>query len=182
MNLGKIEQIVKLNSMNYEAWKIQMKSVLRFNDLWGYVNGTVPKPEENCAAWITKNEKALDVITLSIQPDQYNHIKRAKTSKEAWEMLKGIYESRRPMRQCVLFKLLYRLRKSVDQSMSQHVNEFVTIAEQLEECDMKLLENLLSIWLLNSLPSEYETISIAIQSRDAMPTLEEFRRKGRYEN
>ena len=87
---------------------------------------------------------------------------------EAWEMLKGIYESRRPMRQCVLFNQLYRLKKSTDQNMSQYINEFVRIAEQLEECDMKLPENLLSVWLLNSLPSEYETISIAIQSRDGM--------------
>lgn len=175
MNLGKIERIEKLNSTNYETWKIQMKSVLRYNDLWGYVTGTVPKPEENDGDWTMRDEKALDVITLSIQSDQYNYIKRANTSMEAWEMLKGIYESRRPMRQCVLFNQLYRLKKSTEQNMSQYINEFVRIAEQLEECDMKLPENLLSVWLLNSLPSEYETISIAIQSRDGMPTLEELK-------
>ena len=46
MNIGKIERIEKLNSTNYGTWKIQMKSVLRYNDLWGYVTGTVPNPEK----------------------------------------------------------------------------------------------------------------------------------------
>ncbi|KAK2579421.1 hypothetical protein KPH14_002633 [Odynerus spinipes] len=91
-----------------------MKSVLRFNDLWGYVNGNVVKPEENNAEWIKKDEKALDLITLSLQTNQYNYIKKANTSKEAWDTLKGIYESKRPMRQCVLFNQLYRLRKTAE--------------------------------------------------------------------
>jgi len=32
--------IEKLKEDNYELWKIQMKSVLVFNDLWPYVDGT----------------------------------------------------------------------------------------------------------------------------------------------
>ncbi|KAK2578606.1 hypothetical protein KPH14_001023 [Odynerus spinipes] len=96
MNLGKIDHIQKLDNTNYETWKIQMKSVLRFNDLWGYV---------------------------------------------------------------------------------MYIDEFVRIAEQLEECDMKLPENLLSISLLNSLPNDFETMSVAIQSRDKMPSLEELKTK-----
>jgi len=40
--------IEKLKEDNYELWKIQMKSVLVFNDLWPYVDGTsVKKPTTN---------------------------------------------------------------------------------------------------------------------------------------
>lgn len=175
MNMGKVENIQKLSSANYEIWKVQIKSVLRFNDLWNYVNGTTVKPEEDDAAWISKDEKALDLIILSLQPDQFNHIKGTNTSAAAWEALKEVYESKSPLRQSVLFKQLYRLRKTSNQSMTQFINEFIRIAEQLNECDMKLPENLLAIWLLNSLPSEYENFCVALESRERMPTLEELK-------
>ncbi|XP_076391413.1 uncharacterized protein LOC143265128 [Megachile rotundata] len=81
------------------------------------------------------------------------------------------------MRQCALFKQIYRLKKVSSQSMTQFINEFVNIVEQLEECELKLPENLLSIWLLNSLPHEYETLCIAIESREQMPSLEERKSK-----
>lgn len=177
MNIAKVDQVQKLNSANYDTWKIQMKSILRYNGLWGYVDGSVAKPEENYQAWTTNDEKALDSIILSVQPDQYNYVKRAETSADAWQVLKEKYESKSPMRQCVLFKQLYRLKKASNQSMTQFINEFMNIAEQLEECELKLPENLLSIWLLNSLPHEYETLCIAIESREQMPTLEELRNK-----
>ncbi|KAK2578384.1 hypothetical protein KPH14_011871 [Odynerus spinipes] len=113
MNFGNAHQIEKLNEGNYESWKIQMKSVLRYNELWGYVNGTIVKTENNAVGivWALKDEKALDLIILSLHKSQFNHIKRADTSLKAWEALKSVYESQGPMRQCVLFKQLYRMRK-----------------------------------------------------------------------
>ena len=70
MNIGRVEHVQKLSSSNYDTWKIQMKSVLRYNELWGYVDGSIPRPEENNNEWVTKDEKALDSIILSVQPDQ----------------------------------------------------------------------------------------------------------------
>lgn len=40
------QDIEKLDEKNYEAWRMQMKSVLIYNDLWGYVSGDIVKPEE----------------------------------------------------------------------------------------------------------------------------------------
>lgn len=42
---------------------------------------------------------------------------------------------------------------------------------------MKLLHNILSIWLLNALPDEYENFCVAIKSRERMPNLEELKTK-----
>lgn len=66
-----------------------MKSILHYNELWGYINGTAIKIEDNTTQWTLKDEKALDLIILSLHKIQYNHIKRAETSLGAWEALKG---------------------------------------------------------------------------------------------
>lgn len=59
--------IEKLTESNYELWKIQMKSVLVFNEMWQYVDGTEMKPLANAQEWIKKDSKALALINLSIR-------------------------------------------------------------------------------------------------------------------
>lgn len=39
-----LANIEKLTETNYELWKVQMRSILVFNDLWQYVDGTEIKP------------------------------------------------------------------------------------------------------------------------------------------
>ncbi|XP_076657826.1 uncharacterized protein LOC143361962 [Halictus rubicundus] len=67
-----IHQTEKLDSNNYESWKVQIKSILRYNELWGYVNGSIVKNEQNEVAWTQKDEKALDTIILSMNKTQYS--------------------------------------------------------------------------------------------------------------
>lgn len=47
-----IQHIEKLIDGNYEAWKMQMRSVLVYNDLWKYTSGEIVKPEEEGGATI----------------------------------------------------------------------------------------------------------------------------------
>lgn len=172
--------IEKLTEENYELWKVQMKSVLVFNDLWAYVDGTVVKPEDNVAEvadWTKKDAKALALINLSITHSQLNHVKKATTSMEAWDALKTIFESRGPVRKAALYKQLLRMEKDPKSTMTQYVTDFSQKAEQLEEAGIAIPNELLSIMLLGSLPTEFENFSIAIESRDDIPTLENLKVK-----
>lgn len=97
--------IEKLTESNYELWKVQMKSVLVYNDLWQYVDGTEVKPPENATEWIRKDSKALALINLSISHSQLNYVKKAETAKSAWDCLKGIFESKGPVRKATLYNI-----------------------------------------------------------------------------
>lgn len=65
MSAHRIQAIKKLTEENYESWKIQMRSVLVCNDMWDYVNGTIPRTTEN-TVWTVKDQKALALIVLSV--------------------------------------------------------------------------------------------------------------------
>lgn len=166
------QSIEKLSDTNYESWKIQIKSVLVCNELWKYTSGEEIQTSENSATWISKDEKALALILLSTSKTQLNHIKKATTSHEAWEKLKNIYESKGPVKKSVLYKQLYRMKKEQGQSMMEYINGFVDKVEQLEDAGIKLPEELASIIILNSLPSEYENFCVAMESRDNIPTID----------
>jgi len=48
--------------------------------------------------------------------------------------------------------------------MTQYASDFTRKAEQLEETDIEIMDELLSIILLDSLSSEFENFSIIIES------------------
>lgn len=166
------QNIEKLNDTNYESWKIQIKSILICNELWKYTSGAEIRTTENSDVWTLKDEKALALILLSTSKNQLNHIKKATTSHEAWEKLKSTYESKGPVRKSVLYKQLYRMKKEQGQSMMEYINSFVDKIEQLEDAGIKLPEELTSIMMLNSLPTEYENFCVAMESRDNTPTID----------
>lgn len=89
--------IEKLTEENYESWNLQIKSVLVCNELWKYVTGTEVKTESNAIAWTMKDDKALALIVLNISRGQLNLIKKAGTSKEAWEMSLSVFLSRKDL-------------------------------------------------------------------------------------
>lgn len=170
-----LANIEKLIETNYELWKVQMKSILVFNDLWKYTEGT--ESAADAQEWIRKDSKALALINLSITHSQLNHVKKATTSKEAWDGLKAVFESRGPVRKAALYKQLQRMEKKPNITMTQYVTEFTRKAEQLEEAGIEIPNELLSIMLLGSLPTEFENFSVAIESRDEIPTLENLKIK-----
>jgi len=172
-----LANIEKLTEVNYELWKVQMKSILVFNDLWQYVDGSEVKPAENAQEWLRKDSKALALINLSITHGQLNHVKKAVSSKEAWDGLKAVFESRGPVRKAALYKQLLRMEKKASTTMTQYVADFTRKAEQLEEAGIEVPDELLSIMLLGSLPAEFESFSVAIESRDEIPSLENLKVK-----
>ncbi|KMQ84176.1 retrovirus-related pol polyprotein from transposon tnt 1-94 [Lasius niger] len=68
-------------------------------------------------------------------------------------------------------------KKDASQSMTQYVHSFTRKAEQLEEVGIKIPNELLSVMLLNSLPSEYDNFCVAIESRDEVPDIESLKQK-----
>ncbi|KAI4482489.1 hypothetical protein M0802_013665 [Mischocyttarus mexicanus] len=103
--------------------------------------------------------------------------KNAKTSKEAWEKLQNVHQPRGAMRQGLLLKQLVRMEMRSSQDISEYINEFNKIVERLEETGIEFPKRLSGLFLLNSLPSEYETICVAIESREVFPSLEELKIK-----
>lgn len=172
-----IQTIEKLTEENYESWKIQMRSVLVCNDMWDYVNGTIPRTAENTAVWTVKDQKALALIVLSMSRGQLNHVKKAETSEAAWNELKRVHESKGPVRKATLYKQLYRMKKNSEISMNTYINDFTNKAEQLTEAGIKIPDDLLSIMLLSSLPDDFENFSIAIESRDEIPNIDSLKIK-----
>lgn len=181
--------IDKLDDSNYEGWRIQMKSVLVHSELWSYVSGGIARPDdanaETLATWVTKDEKALATILLSVKTSQLLHVKHCTTSTSAWKKIEEVHRPTGPARKVTIFKSMINLKMAEGSVMNNHLNSFFDLADKLNELDIKLPDELLTIILLSSLPPSFENFVVAIESRDELPKsnvmknklLEEFNRR-----
>lgn len=94
--------VENLTEENYELLKLQMKSVLVFNELWAYVDGSLVKPERDNEDCIKKDSKTLALINLSITHGQLNQRRRLNHRRRH-----GILSSLCSNQQVQLKKLFY---------------------------------------------------------------------------
>lgn len=179
-------RIELLNKENFDTWKMQMQALLTKNDLWQYVNGKEIKPEpvvgdlnraKEISTWEKNDEKTKSEIILSICASELKQVKGCKTSKEMWNKLEGIYQSKGPARKSMLLEQLIQLRMEENSNVREHINKFFDTVDKLTEMEVDLNQDLLSVMLLCSLPRSYENFRCAIKSRDELPSLENLRVK-----
>jgi hypothetical protein len=164
---GNVIRIEPLGKENYDTWKLQMEAVLVKNEMWGYVNGSIEKPnnEEN-TIWEENDKKARADLILAINPNELRQIKNCVTSNGIWKKLKELYESKGPARKATLLKQLIMSKMNEGETMKNHLNNFFNIIDKLEEMELKIVDDLVTILLLYSIPDSYENFRIAVESRD----------------
>lgn len=186
MNASGIVRIETLNTENYYTWKMQMEAVLLKNDAWGYVNGNCLQPvltpgdAASIAAvntWKKNDGKAKSDIILSIRPSELKLIKRCNTSKEVWNKLENIFQSKGPARKATLLKQLTLHRMEEGDDVKTYVRKFFDTVDKLAEMNIEINAELFAIMLLYSLPSSFENCRCAIESRDELPSPETLRIK-----
>ena len=76
MDNKSLANIDKLDTDNYQTWKLLMEMVLLHQDLWFLVDGSTPMPstEKDLAEWKKKANKAKALIILSLHMSQLEHV------------------------------------------------------------------------------------------------------------
>lgn len=176
-------RIELLNKENYDTWKIQMQALLIKSEAWAYVSGQKSKSEatqhneEDLRRWVIEDEKAKADIILLIKLSQLKAIKECRTSRELWLKLQSIYQSSGPARKATLIKQLTYHRMQEGDDVREYIQKFFDIVDKLNETDVDINNDLLSVMLLHSLPPSFGNFRCAIESRDILPSPESLRIK-----
>lgn len=96
---------------------------------------------------------------------------------EAWSKLQKVYKGKDPARKVHLFKQFVRFKFQHGEKYAPQINQFYSLVDDLKDVEVKIPEELLSIFLLCSLPPELENFVVAIESRDVLPTLDVLKNK-----
>ena len=133
---------------NFSLWQRRMKDLLIQQGVHKALLGKEKKLETmKDVEWVEMDEKAASAIRLNLGDEVIHNILVAKTSKEVWEKLEGLYMGKDLANKLYVKKQLYSLHMREGSDLLEHPNMFNMLNTQLssfgvnyEDEDKALLE------------------------------------------
>ena len=120
-------------------------------------------------ARLDRDEKALNIIFMSVGDHVLRKLDKCNTALEAWELLDKLYMSKTlPNRVHAQLKV-YSFKMQEAKTIDQNVDDFLKLVTDLNNLNIEVPEEVQAILLLNALPSRYESLRETLKySREAI--------------
>jgi transposase InsO family protein len=148
-----------------------VQALLMHNKLWKVVStATVPDFKDDGggkAAWEEKDEMALAEITLTISTSQLGYIRACTTAREAWLKLAEVHNPKSAANLLYVRKELHhcKLEETTPGAMQAHINRIRDLVDRLAGMDSPVSPLDAAVSLFNSMPEQYDTISVTLSMR-----------------
>ena len=143
MDAAKIE---KLNGMNYNSWKYNIKLLLMEKGLWNIVQGKEKKPVikeedkdkaesiQSINAWDLRSDRAYSLIAINIEKQLQIHVQSTDDPQKAWEILKKHFEITSINHIVRLSRRFYAGKMGEREDLEEFVTKMTSMAQELREC------------------------------------------------
>jgi hypothetical protein len=146
-------RVKKFNGQNYQLWKMQMEDYLYQKDIFlplgGIENNSMAMKDEE---WEILDRKALGMIHLSLEASVAFNISKEKTMKDLMDALSKLYEKPSTSNKVFLMKRLFNMKMSEGGSITDHLNEFNTVTNQLSSVKVEFDGEVMALIILCSFP------------------------------
>ena len=135
--------VPKLTGTNYQDWKFAVQMVLRRAGCLSVANGTEERPttRDKAAEWDKLSELALTIIGLTVNPDQYNHIRKSTTGPAAWTALRNVHEKNTRGARITLKREFYMAAHNPDHPVRKYTNRITDLANRLNAIGVSLKDD-----------------------------------------
>ncbi|CAH9137250.1 unnamed protein product, partial [Cuscuta epithymum] len=131
---------IKLTSSNYLLWRNQVETLLESQNLFGYINGSIPSPtistsptpdeQKLLAAWKTQDKRLVSLLLSSLTEEAMSQTLGCTTSAQVWAALASAFSLSSKSREIQLRDELQQLRRG-SRTVTDYGNLFHTYCEQL---------------------------------------------------
>ncbi|KAF5481757.1 hypothetical protein F2P56_002385 [Juglans regia] len=166
----------KLTSSNYPSWRATFLTILIGYDLMKYLDGTFqcpPTPAVNSSAsavalymhWCQQDQLLLNAIFASISEAVMPLIAMTTTSRDAWQYLARLF-ARKSRARIMQLKEDLTLIQWGTRTVSEFLHAVKVIADELSLIDAPVLDDDLTLYVLNGLGSEFRDMVAPIRMRE----------------
>ena len=153
----------KLTGSNYSVWKSKMRDMLVVKDLWLSVQFGEKKPDKiDVAVWEVMHMKTTAYTWCFIDMSLYNNFNEESQAHELREKIGLMFQNKNATNQVSVFRKLVRLRYQDGSSMAEHMNVFQGLIHQATSLGVPLVDEVLALVLLGSLPDTWETLVVTL--------------------
>ena len=153
-------EVVKFDRTgNFGLWQRRVKDLLAQQGMVKALYGTKPESMEE-VDWKELEAKAMAVIRLCLADDVIYHVMDDESPPGIWLKLESRYMSKSLSNKLYLKQKLYGLKMMEGSDLSQHLNVFNQIINDLMRVDVKFEDEDNALMLLNSLSTSltYESL------------------------
>lgn len=163
--LIKIEKLEE--SKDWTTWKFLVQILLKSNDVFDVVSGDDEKPAtagDDLTAWKKKEYKAQRIITGTLAKKVVLHVQNCKTSKEMWDKLNLVFESRGETSKHLLQERFFAFKKDPNDDIATHIAKLIEIVAQLKHLSVAIDDSMVITKVLMTLPTDFRHFSSAWES------------------
>ena len=125
-----LNEASKLDDDNYLDWEFKILTMLEALNVWTIVKGDEAKPTcATLADWEKRETKAKVLLRLSIKDNIIPHIRDCKTSKETWDILKGLYETTNSNRIMFLKTKFLSIKMATNEKITSYVSRIKDLCD-----------------------------------------------------
>ncbi|CAK9821231.1 Retrovirus-related Pol polyprotein from transposon TNT 1-94 [Anthophora plagiata] len=152
-------EIVKLDGTNYSTWKFEVVIALEAKDLFGFVDGTTVKPDEDktteLKAYGQKSAQVKIIILSTIAQNLRRNLYNCSTAKEMWDKLKDLYGEASEDAAQTAWEQFYNFRISETEPIADQLEILESICRRLQDTGEGPSDKAVMTKLLRSLPAKF---------------------------
>ena len=157
--------MIKLNNSNWVTWKPRMEDILYCKDLHEPIEGAKARPETmSDAEWTKMNRKAIGNIRQWVDDSVFHHVSNETEAHSLWEKLESLFEKKTAAKKAFLIKELINMKYKDGLSVTEHLNNFQNLINQLATMKMTIDSEWQAFLLLGSLPDSWETFVVTVSN------------------
>lgn len=175
---------IKLESHNYVIWRTQIEHSLKANGFFGYVDGTIPCPlptatrttevslsDPDIALWTIVDSQLLSCLIATICASTVPLILGLEHAYKVWEVIEHRFNSVSRTYIHDLKRQLYTITKTT--TLDAYFDSIKEIAYKLAAAGAPISEEDLVFYAIHGLPTEFDSIHGALQTRSGDLSFEE---------
>lgn len=149
---------------NWLSFQVQIQDVLTDTGYIDHIDGSNKRPNDKSAQadWDKADRKALTIIRLRVSPSIITYIMSAKTSKEAWDTLKGVYSSQGALAKILARRKFLRYEIEEGSNMEEEIRNIRGLKEELALLGTIVEDEEFSLTILTALPSTWDSFISSI--------------------
>ena len=175
MASSRVLAISLLKGENYSTWRIQCKMALLKDSLWSIVTGTEEAPPtedaEKTAKYQERKDKALTTIVLAVDVNLLYSLGEPEDPKVVWEQLAEQFQRKSWANKLALKRKLFAMRLEKGGDVQSHVKRLTETLDELSVVDEPVKEDDRVVYLLASLPEEYDMLVTALEASAEVPKM-----------
>ncbi|KAJ4718977.1 Retrovirus-related Pol polyprotein from transposon TNT 1-94 [Melia azedarach] len=167
-------RMVNLNGTNYHLWKGKMEDLLYVKDYYLPVFEKQKPDNKTEAQWKLLHRQVCGYIRQWVDDNILNHISGETDASSLWNKLEELYARKTGNNKLFLIKQMMSLKYRDGKPMTDHLNAFQGIINQLAGMNIKFEDEVQGLWLLGTLPDSWETfrMSLSNSALDGIITME----------